>query len=79
MIKTFTENDLVRFIYGETSPLEKVAIENALMCSQETQEKYLELMETVSALNGVMQTPGKKVVNDILDYSKKYGDVSVIK
>ncbi len=79
MIKTFTENDLVRFIYGETSPIENNAIENALMCNQETQEMYRDLKETTSMLDSVSKTPGKKVVNKILNYSKNFGDISVLK
>jgi len=79
MIKTFTEDDLVRFIYGETSLAENNEIEYALMCSQDTQEMYANLLETVSALDGLEKTPSEKVVNKILNYSKNYGDISVLK
>lgn len=79
MTKTFTEDDLVRFIYGETTPKENEAIGNAIMCDSVMQESYRKLQEAVSFMNNGMMVPGEKVVDKILNYSKNYGDLSVLK
>lgn len=79
MTKTFTEDDLVRFIYGETTPTESEAIANAIMVDDVMQDTYRKLKETVSFMNKGMMAPGEKVVNNILNYSKNFGDLSVLK
>ncbi len=79
MIKTFTEDDLVRFIYGETTPTENEAISNAIMCDSVMQDSYRKLRDAVSFMNKGMMAPGEKVVNKILNYSKNFGDLSVLK
>ena len=79
MIKTFTEDDLVRFIYGETTEAESEAIENAMMCDSVMQDSYRKLLETVSMLDTGMKAPRPKVVENILNISKDFGDLSVLK
>ena len=77
MIKTFTENDLVRFIYKETSGEESRLIENAIVCDSHVQEQYSVLQETILSLDNVMRIPGQKVVERIMNYSKNFNDLSV--
>lgn len=79
MTKTFTEDDLVRFIYGETTPAESKAIENAIMCDSVMQDSYRKLKETVSLLENGMRSPRREVVNKILNISKNFGDQPVLK
>lgn len=79
MTKTFTEDDLVRFIYGETTPRENELIANAIMCDSVMQDSYRKLQDAVSFMNNGMMAPREKVVNKILNYSKNFGDLSVLK
>ncbi len=79
MTKIFTENDLIRFIYEETTEAESLAIKDALMCNHELQEVYNDLMEMKTTLDTNHLSPGKHVVNNILNYSRKFTDLSVIK
>ncbi|MCR9249224.1 MAG: hypothetical protein NXI20_02330 [bacterium] len=79
MTKIFTENDLVRFIYEETSEAENNEIRDALMCNPGLQEMYNELKDMKSMLDENLMKPGKQAVNNILNYSKKFTDLSVIK
>ena len=47
MTKTFTQNDLIRYIYDETSNTEASEIQLALLCDDSLQEEY-------KSLNGVI-------------------------
>ncbi len=79
MTKIFTENDLLRFIYGETSKAENLAIHDAILCDPGMQEKLNELQEMKTLLEAHELSPGSKVVNNILSYSKNFGELPVSK
>ena len=70
MIKTFTQNDLIRFIYNETSPGENKEIRKALLVDQTLQEKYKELKACIRELDIIEEVPSQKVLHNILEYSK---------
>ena len=70
MIKTFTQNDLIRFIYKETSHGETKEIRKALLFDSELLEKFKELKECIRKLNSIEEVPSQKIVNNILEYSK---------
>ena len=70
MIKTFTQNDLIRFIYNETSPGENKEIRKALLVDQALQEKYKELKACIRELDIIEEVPSQKVLHNILEYSK---------
>ncbi|WP_258102897.1 hypothetical protein [Marinoscillum sp. MHG1-6] len=72
MTKTFTENDLVGFIYGELDKAKYHEVEQALLVDQSLQEKYDELKEVVSQLNKLKYQPSEKSVRNILNFSKGY-------
>ena len=44
MIKTFTQTDLIRYLYHETTEKERKEIDNALICDSELRALYNELM-----------------------------------
>ena len=56
MTKTFTQNDLIRYIYDETSNLESGEIQQALLCDGSLQEEYKNLSCVVSMLDDLMET-----------------------
>ena len=70
MILTFTQLDLIRFIYNETTTEQHREIELALLCDNDLMEAYKSLKLTVSALNEVSYNPSNSTVESILNYSK---------
>ena len=70
MTKTFTQNDLIRYYYKETSEKETKEIQNALVCNPSLQEQFKEISLTIRELDNVQLDPSDKSVNAILEYSK---------
>jgi len=55
MTKTFTQNDLIRYIYNETSSLESSEIQHALLCDDSLNEEYKSLSGVVSSLDELLE------------------------
>lgn len=72
MIKTFTQDDLVRYIYQETTPEESIEIETALIFDEQLSETYNRLSTTVESLKAVNLKPSDNTVDKILSYSRSY-------
>ena len=72
MIKTFTQNDLIRFLYHETSEEETKEINKALLCDSELQTQYKELNATRKELDAVRLEPSAEVVDNILNYARGF-------
>ena len=72
MAPQISPNDLIRYIYHETTPQENLLIEEALLSDEATAKLFHELMETVTALDTVKKNPGKKTIDNILNYSRSY-------
>lgn len=77
MTKTFTENDLLRFLYDEVSLKEERALEQALLTDIDLQNQLDQLRAVVEELNKVQLSPSKRTVNKILEFSKGYHKQSV--
>lgn len=77
MIKTFTQNDLIKYIYHETTDKEKKDIEEALLFDNELFEAYRNIAEITQELDRIEYTPSDKVINKILNYSKSTNSHSV--
>jgi hypothetical protein len=56
MTKTFTQNDLIRYIYDETSNTESTEIKQALLCDDSLNEEYKSLSGVVSMLDELLET-----------------------
>ena len=72
MIKTFTQDDLVRYIYEETSEEENAEIASAMLFDEELEQNYDDLKEVISGLEASMKEPSDKTIDTILSYSKSY-------
>ncbi len=72
MITTFTENDLLRYMYGESSDNEKTDIENALVCDSELEAKFFDLKLDSSLLDGLLFDPADFTLDKIFNFSSKY-------
>ena len=68
MIKTFTQNDLIRYVYHETTERETREINKALICDAELQAQYKELIATKNQLDDASMAPSNAIVEGILNY-----------
>lgn len=57
MIRTFTQNDLIRFIYLETTAEEHREIEQTIATDPLLKEEYDALRDTTEALDNALITP----------------------
>ncbi len=70
MTKTITQDNLVLYIYHETSTHEALLIEEALQSDWELKELHYSLLEGKVELDGIITSPRPKVIDDILRYSR---------
>ena len=70
MTKTFTQNDLIRFIYQETTEEEALEINRALSFDPELQRHYRELMLSKTTLDAARLEPSPAAVENILQYAR---------
>lgn len=72
MIRTFTQNELIRYIYQETKTKENIEIETAAIFDEELAAELDLLRKTVKSLNLIERSPSDKSIDKILSYSKSY-------
>ena len=70
MTKTFTQNDVIRYIYHETSDVESAEIESALMSDNELLRYYQEYSLMKRRLQRAIKEPKESVLTKVLAYSK---------
>ena len=70
MIRTFTQDDVIRYVYHETSKEESQEIEKAIICDSDLQIMFKEINGVKNRLDEAQKTPSKMVINNILNYSK---------
>lgn len=68
---SFTPEDLIQYIYNETSTQKSAAIKVALEADWNLREKYDEIMSAHKSLEKVTLSPRKKAVDKILAYAEK--------
>ena len=71
MTKNITHDNLIRYIYQETTAEESSLIEEALASDYELKELYDSLLESKAELDKVRLHPRQEVVNKIMDYSSR--------
>ena len=69
MIKTFTQNDLIRFLYHETSEEETKEINKALLCDSNLQAQYKELNDAYKQVDQAKLEPSAASIQNILNYA----------
>ena len=70
MIKTFTQNDLIRFIYHETTSEEEKEINKALLCDSELRQRHAVLLQHMRDLDQAKLEPESRAIENILNYSR---------
>jgi len=67
----YTLNLLVQYLYGETSILKKLEIENAIEHDSVLKREFLKLKSSFKQLPKVTFYPKDKTINAILNYSQE--------
>ncbi len=67
----YTPEDLLQYLYKETSLQECRAIEKALADDWTLREKFEVLRSSIDRLNSVIETPRVEVVLLVLNYARK--------
>lgn len=70
MQKTATQNDLIKYIYNESTPFETYEVEESLVGDTEFEELYFNLLEAKNNLDNLMLSPEEDVIRNIVNYSK---------
>lgn len=70
MIKTFTQEELIKYVYDEVTSAQKQQIELALHFDEELREKCADLIMAKEAVEKVRYTPGNRAIGNILAYSR---------
>jgi len=70
MIKTSTHNEIIRFLYGETSLNENEMLKGSLLFNNELRDEYQDLAFVKKSLDKAFKNPEKRVIENILNYSK---------
>ena len=64
MTKTFTENDLLKFLYGELNYQQKIELQRELLTDQNLQDELNELKEAVSLLDEANYKPSNRAIQN---------------
>lgn len=65
MTKSFTQNDLIRYIYQEMTAAESDQFVQTLHINPQIMQEYLEVLETVEQLDSLMMEPSERISNEI--------------
>ena len=77
MIKTFTRNDIVRFLYGEMTESEMADFRMSLSSDYDLKESLHDHMTLLKDMDESMISPPERIINNILTYSKNYKAKSI--
>ncbi len=72
MIKIFTRDELIRYIYGESTKLETEEIVNTVLCDNEVNNEFDELTDLKHQLDSIKEEPSWRSINNILNYSRRF-------
>ena len=70
MIKTFTQNDLMRYLYHETTEKEEQEISKALLSDTELRKLYASMLALKKDLDKAQLEPSPATVLNILSYAR---------
>jgi len=73
----FTPEDLLLYLYKETTPEQTTAIEEALKKNWSLREKLSVLRTSMQRLDKIKQSPRTEVVLNVLNYAKEKSEQTV--
>lgn len=72
MIKTFTHETLLRYVYNELPAKEHYQVEQALLHDAELATHCADLLEAQRCLDALQPGPSDRAVQNILNYSRTF-------
>jgi len=72
MTKTFTYDDVVRYLYSETTEDENYSIVEALALDDDLMNFYLDSLEIKNQMNKIVRNPTEQTVGKVLNYSQQF-------
>lgn len=74
MTQTFTstQNDVVRYLYNETSNQENTLVEEALLFDKDLLDFYLDCADLKTGMDKIQLSPSDSAIERILSYSRNY-------
>ena len=72
MIKTFTQNDVIRFVYDEVDAIEHSQFKSLLLIDSSFHQLYTKYSKMKTRLDKTPLEPSENVINRILMYSKSF-------
>ncbi len=70
-METYTMEDLLQYLYKETSPERTAAIKAAIESDWDLREKFETITSTVNKLEPVTLSPRDKTIDFIMNYAEK--------
>lgn len=70
MEKQYTEDDLLNYIYKETTAEQNEAIEQAISNNDELRAAYLELLDGIDLINKTYSRPSEASLDNIIKLAK---------
>ena len=67
----FTPEDLLQYLYDETSPVQTAAIKAALENDWSLREKFEVITSAQSKLEALKMSPSQQTIDNILNYAEK--------
>jgi len=72
MTKTFTYDDVVRYLYSETTEDENYSIVEALALDDDLMNFYLDSLEIKNQMNKIVRNPTEQTIGKVLNYSQQF-------
>jgi hypothetical protein len=72
MTKTFTYDDVVRYLYAETTENENDLIVEALALDDDLMNFYIDSLEIQNQMNKIIRTPSDMSVAEVIKYSQQF-------
>ena len=70
MTKICTQNDVLRYIYGETTEEENLTVQKALLLDQTLMDFYREALHLKRQINTLEMVPSQRCMNAIMEYAQ---------
>lgn len=77
MTLLFTPEELIQYLYKETSPARTAQIEEVLQHDWSLREKLEVLKNTMQAIDGPLESPRTEAVMNVLNYARESVSESV--
>ena len=71
MTKTFTYDDVVRYLYAETTENENYMIVEALALDDDLMNFYLDSLDIKNQMNKIVCSPSDRTIGKVLRYSQQ--------